>query len=119
MREFKKKIISVSSVKEGDKLTVRFTDVGEGWLQCEDAQGQFSSRSIKPQSRDPRINFKSVKEIPVWSLKHMLSYRMTHPLHQHQHQILNFQMTIGEMCLVPRTHLLQVTFYSINTVVLF
>ena len=53
-------IISVSSVKEGDKLTVRFTDVGEGWLQCEDAQGQFSSRSIKPQSRDPRINFKSV-----------------------------------------------------------
>ena len=35
-----KKIISIPSVKEGDKLTVRFTDVGEGWLQCEDAQGQ-------------------------------------------------------------------------------
>lgn len=27
------------SVSEGDKLTVRYTDVGEGWLQCEDANG--------------------------------------------------------------------------------
>ena len=32
-------IYLVKSVKEGDKLTVRFTDVGEGWLQCEDAHG--------------------------------------------------------------------------------
>ena len=53
-----KKIISVSSVKEGDKLTVRFTDVGEGWLQCEDAQGQFSSRSITTQVTWPAYQFK-------------------------------------------------------------
>ena len=66
-------------------------------------------------SRDSRLIF---KEIPVWSLKHMLSYRMI-PLHQHQHQILNFQMTIGEMFLVQRTHSHQVTFYSVNTVATF
>ena len=34
-------IYLIKSVKEGDKLTVRFTDVGEGWLQCEDAHGIF------------------------------------------------------------------------------